>query len=152
MGPSVWLAMLDEGRLCFLRRTAIKGSGACSDGSAEPGSLGPLLGAGTCSCPRLGSVSWGLAGRAAASAVLSFLRCCSFCSTLGALLWLQNPHWWGHYEGAPRRMEAGLGSETQLDLKLGSFPFFLKFFDILWSFIYLNIYWSVVDLQLCVGY
>ena len=49
-------------------------------------------------------------------------------------------------------MEAGLGSETQLDLKLGSFPFFFKFFDILWSFIYLNIYWSVVDLQLCVGY
>ena len=91
--------------------------------------------------PRQGSISRGLAGPAASSGsftdVLSPLLCVRLCCFRT-----------GTARGVMREAvalsekEIGLGRETDLDLKLGLFTFSLKkfFFDILWSFIYLNIY------------
>ncbi|CAM9715798.1 unnamed protein product [Rangifer tarandus platyrhynchus] len=86
-------------------RTAFKGSGACSDGSADPGSLGPLLGVGTCrgSCRQGPTPGIRFSGPGGPGSRLWLLRCSSFCSARGALLSLRNRHWWGRYEEAPRR-------------------------------------------------
>lgn len=126
----MWLAMFEEGCLCFLRRTAFKGSGAYNDGSADPGSLGPLLDVGTCwgSCtqePTPGIHFTGPGGPVASSGsftdVLSPLLCVRLCCFRT-----------GTARGVMREAvalsekEIGLGRETDLDLKLGSFTFSLK--------------------------